>query len=220
MTEKPIIIAVPKGRILQEFRPLLARAGIVPEPAFDDEASRLLRFKTNRPDIELIRVRSFDVATYVVHGAAALGVCGEDVLAEHDHADLYAPLDLKIGHCRLSLCRLSGVEPDKPRKLGHIRVATKYPHLTRRHFAAQGVQAECVELSGAMELAPIMGLASYIVDLVATGATLKANNLEECEVILQVSSYLIVNRSIYKTGMAALKALMNSFRQVNDAYTS
>ena len=158
----PIIIAVPKGRILAEAVPLLERAGIVPEAAFRDEDSRALRFSTNNPGIDLIRVRAFDVATFVAHGAAQLGIVGSDVLAEFDYSELYAPVDLGIGHCRLAVAEPRGlVESDDPARWSHIRIATKYPGITRAHFAARGVQAECIKLSGAMELAPSLGLSAF-----------------------------------------------------------
>src|SRR6187551_1930651 len=163
---EPIIIAVPKGRILKEVMPLFARAGIHPEPAFADESSRALRFATDRPDIGLIRVRAFDVATFVAHGAAQLGVVGSDVLMEFDYSELYAPVDLDIGHCRLSVAEpVDMAATDDPRSWSHVRVATKYPGVTRRFFEARGIQAECVKLNGAMEIAPVLGLASRIVDL-------------------------------------------------------
>ncbi|WP_294325063.1 ATP phosphoribosyltransferase [uncultured Sphingomonas sp.] len=196
----PIIIAVPKGRILDEAMPLLARAGIVPEAAFRDPDSRALRFRTDRPDIDLIRVRAFDVATFVAHGAAQLGIVGSDVLAEFDYSELYAPVDLKIGHCRISVAEPAGMAAtDDPRGWSHVRIATKYPHTTQRHFAARGVQAECVKLNGAMELAPVLGLAPRIVDLVSSGRTLKENGLVEVETIAEVTSRLVVNRAAFKT---------------------
>jgi ATP phosphoribosyltransferase len=210
----PIILAVPKGRILEEALPLLAAAGIVPEPAFSDEGSRALRFSTNRADIDLIRVRAFDVATFVAHGAAQLGIVGSDVLDEFDYSELYAPVDLGIGHCRLSVAEPAALAAgDDPRGWSHVRVATKYPALTRRHFAARGVQAECVKLNGAMELAPLLGLAPRIVDLVSSGRTLKENGLVEVEVISQVTSRLIANRAAFKT-RAQIVPLVDAFRQV------
>jgi ATP phosphoribosyltransferase len=155
---EPVIIAIPKGRILEEALPLLARAGIVPEAAFSDEGSRALRFATNRPDISIIRVRAFDVATFVAHGAAQIGIVGSDVLLEFDYSELYAPVDLDIGHCRLSVAEpVAMAAGDDPREWSHVRVATKYPNLTRKHFEARGVQAECVKLNGAMEIAPLLG---------------------------------------------------------------
>jgi ATP phosphoribosyltransferase len=215
---EPIIIAIPKGRILKETLPMLARVGIVPEPAFVDEDSRALRFATNHPDIGLIRVRAFDVATFVAHGAAQLGIVGSDVLMEFDYSELYAPVDLDIGHCRLSVAEPAEMAAgDDPRGWSHVRVATKYPNLTRRHFESRGVQAECVKLNGAMEIAPVLGLSSRIVDLVSSGRTLKENGLVEVEVIAQVSARLIVNRAAFKTRAAVIAPLVDAFRAVVEA---
>jgi len=209
----PIIIAVPKGRILAEAVPLLERAGITPEAAFGDEDSRALRFSTSNPGIDLIRVRAFDVATFVAHGAAQLGIVGSDVLAEFDYSELYAPVDLGIGHCRLSVAEPADMaESDDPRGWSHVRIATKYPHVTRMHFEARGVQAECVKLNGAMELAPTLGLAPRIVDLVSSGKTLKENGLVEVEVIAEVTSRLIVNRAAFKTRVEVVP-LVEAFRR-------
>ena len=148
--------------------------------------------------MRLIRVRAFDVATFVAHGAAQIGIVGSDVIEEFDYADLYAPVDLDIGHCRLSVARLAS-DPAEPVRASHLRVATKYPSLTRRHFERQGIQAECVKLNGAMELAPSLGLARQIVDLVSTGTTLKQNGLTETQKIIDISARLIVNRAALKT---------------------
>ena len=197
---QPLVIAVPKGRILAEAQPLLARAGVRPEAAFFDETSRALRFLTDDPGIELIRVRAFDVATFVAHGAAQLGIVGSDVLAEFAYRELYAPVDLRIGRCRLSVAEPAALAAqDDPRGWSHVRVATKYPHSTAAQFARRGVQAECVKLNGAMELAPLLGLAPRIVDLVSSGRTLKENGLVEVEVIAEVTSRLVVNRAAMKT---------------------
>jgi len=194
------VLALPKGRILRELVPLLTQAGLEPEPDFHDDKSRKLRFATSDPKLELIRVRSFDVATFVAFGAAQLGVAGNDVLLEFDYPEIYAPVDLGIGKCRLAVAEPAEmVGEDDPNRWSHIRVATKYPNITRAHFAARGVQAECIKLSGAMELAPTLGLSRRIVDLVSTGATLKANNLIEIEHIADVSSRLVVNRTAWKT---------------------
>ena len=212
----PLIFAVPKGRILDEALPLLARAGVVPEAAFSDKSSRALAFATSRDDLRLIRVRAFDVATFVAHGAAQAGIVGSDVIDEFAYPDLYAPVDLGIG-----LCRLSVAEPRDAVALGtdnswasHARVATKYPNLTRRHFERLGVQAECVKLNGAMELAPSLGLAQRIVDLVSSGRTLAENGLVETSVIMPVSARLIVNRAALKTDSARLSALIDAFRML------
>ncbi len=197
---EPLVVAVPKGRILSELRPLMDRAGLHPEASFDDRNHRGLRFATNHPGVEIIRVRSFDVVTFVAFGAAHLGVAGNDVLMEFDSGEVYAPLDLGIGHCRLMVAEpVELSEADDPRRWSHIRVATKYPQVTRRHFAARGVQAECIKLNGALELAPRLGLCRRIVDLVSTGSTLKANGLREIEHIADVTSRLIVNRAAWKT---------------------
>lgn len=210
---KELIIAVPKGRIYLELKPILEKVGIRPEEAFFDEHSRQLQFKTNQSDIEFIRVRSFDVPTFVAHGAADIGVAGSDVLMEFNYPDLYAPVDLGIGHCRLSIAEPQALaDHDDPTRWSHIRIATKYPHLTQAHFAARGVQAECIKLNGAMEIAPALGLAERIVDLVSSGATLKANGLVEVEKIMDISSRLIVNRTAYKTRGQRLHDLVEQFR--------
>jgi ATP phosphoribosyltransferase len=195
-----LIMALPNGRILKEVMPLLRRAGIEPEPAFDDPKARQLRFSTSDPGLDIIRVRSFDAATFVAFGAAHIGVAGNDVLMEFDYSDIYAPLDLNIGHCRMMVAAPEDwVGQEDPRSWSHIRVATKYPGVTRRHFAARGVQAEVINLHGAVELAPVIGLCRHIVDLVQTGTTLKANGLVEIEHIADVTSRLIVNRPALKT---------------------
>lgn len=209
-----LVLALPKGRILDEMRPMLSRVGIEPEPAFDDDRSRKLRFATNHPNMDIIRVRSFDVATFVAFGAAHLGVAGNDVLMEFDYSELYAPLDLDLGHCRISVAEpVELSREDDPVRWSHVRVATKYPEITRRHFAARGVQAECIKLNGAMELAPSLGLCQRIVDLVSSGATLKANGLEEVEVIAEVTSRLIVNRTALKTRPEEVGGWVERFRE-------
>lgn len=198
--DDPLVLAVPKGRILEEALPIIERAGIRPEDAFHDPKSRALSFATNHPNLRIIRVRSFDVATFVAFGAAQFGIAGNDVLMEFDYSEIYAPLDLGIGHCRLSVAEPRELsEHDDPRQWSHVRVATKYPNVTRKHFAARGVQAECIKLNGAMELAPTLGLCKRIVDLVSSGATLKANGLVEIEKIAEVTSRLIINRAAFKT---------------------
>ena len=199
-TNQPLVMALPKGRILGEVRPLLAAAGIKPEAEFDDPASRKLKFQTRDGGLELVLVRAFDVATVVAFGGAHLGIAGSDVLMEFGYSEIYAPLDLGIGRCRMAVAEPAEmVEADDPRRWSHVRVATKYPEITRRHFAARGVQAECIKLSGSMELAPSLGLCRRIVDLVSTGATLEANGLVEVEQICEVSSRLVVNRAALKT---------------------
>jgi ATP phosphoribosyltransferase len=216
MTQKPLTIAVPKGRILEELQPVLLRAGIEPAKAFFDENDRGLQFATNEKDVNLIRVRSFDVATFVAFGAAQLGVAGSDVLAEFNYSDIYAPLDLNIGHCRLSLAEPEDSKEEDLSRASHVRVATKYPNLTRQYFADRGIQAECIRLSGAIELAPKLGLAPRIVDLVSSGKTLKANGLKEVNTMLTVSSRLIINRAAFKTESARINALVERFREAVD----
>jgi len=212
MSEDGLVLALPKGRILSELRPLLDRAGLTPEPAFDDPEARQLRFSTAAPGVSVIRVRSFDVATFVAFGAAHLGVAGNDVLMEFEYPEIYAPVDLAIGRCRLAVAEPAALAPnDDPPPWSHIRVATKYPQVTRRHFARRGVQAECVKLSGAMELAPGLDLCQRIVDLVSTGATLRANGLVEVERIADVTSRLIVNRAAFKTMPERIRGWIDRF---------
>jgi ATP phosphoribosyltransferase len=209
----PLILALPKGRILSECGSLLAHAGIEPAPDYLDENSRRLRFPTENPDLDVIRVRPFDVATFVAFGAAQLGICGADVLMEFDYPEIYAPLDLGIGACRISVAEARETAgTDDPRGWSRVRVATKYPNVARRHFAARGIHAEVVELNGAMELAPSLGLARLIVDLVATGSTLKANGLVETEVIAHVTSRMIVNRTVLKTRPELIGSWIARFR--------
>jgi ATP phosphoribosyltransferase len=208
---QPLIFAIPKGRILEEALPLLAKAGIEPEAEFHAKSSRALKFATNVPGLSIIRVRAFDVATFVAHGAAQIGIVGSDVIAEFDYSELYAPVDLDIGHCRLSVAEPVGLDAEREAP-SHVRVATKYPHLTRQFYEARGVQAECVKLNGAMELAPSLGLARRIVDLVSSGATLKANGLVETSRIMEISSRLVVNRAAMKMRAAELVPLVDRFR--------
>ncbi len=209
----PLTFAIPKGRILDEALPVMARAGVVPEEAFHDKANRSLSFATTRDDMRLIRVRAFDVATFVAHGAAQIGIVGSDVIEEFDYPDLYAPVDLDFGHCRLSVAMMKGEADEDGSSASHLRVATKYPNLTRRHFESQGIQAECVKLNGAMELAPSLGLARRIVDLVESGRTLKENGLVETDTIVEISARLIVNRAALKTDVR-VGELVAAFRAV------
>ena len=195
-----VVLAVPKGRILEELGPLLARAGVRPAADYSNENSRRLRFETDDPALDVVRVRPFDVATFVAHGAAQIGVCGADVLMEFDYPEIYAPLDLGIGRCRVSVAEPAETAgTDDPARWSRVTVATKYPNIARRHFAARGVQAEVVHLNGAMELAPSLGLSRLIVDLVQTGSTLAANGLVETETIAHITSRLVVNRTALKT---------------------
>ena len=214
MTER-IIFAIPKGRILDEALPLMQAAGIEPEPAFFDESSRALLFATNNPAISIIRVRAFDVATFLAHGAAHIGIVGSDVIDEFDYSELYAPVDLGIGRCRISVAMPQDAVDDV--QAGHIRVATKYPATTARYYHARGIQAECVKLNGAMELAPSLGLSGRIVDLVSSGKTLAENGLVETAIISQVSARLIVNRAAFKMMSGTIPALVQTFRELSGA---
>lgn len=218
LENQELVLALPKGRILKEAVPMLARAGIVPEDSFHDSDDRRLRFSTNVPGCSIIRVRSFDVATFVAFGAAHLGIAGSDVLMEFDYPENYAPLDLGIGKCRMVVAEPAEmVEDDDPSRWSHVSVATKYPEVTRRHFAARGVQAECIKLNGAMELAPAIGLARRIVDLVDSGSTLRANGLVEIEHIADVSSRLVVNRAALKTRSEEIGGWIERFREAVNA---
>ena len=197
-----LTIALAKGRILDETLPLLARAGI--EPVDDLSSSRKLVFATNEADIELVLIRSADVPTYVQYGAADLGIAGKDVLAEHGGEGLYERVDLKIAPCTMMTAGFA--ERALPRT--RLKVATKYPQITRRFFLEQGRQVELIKLYGSMELAPVVGLADIIVDLVQTGNTLKANGLTPLETIMDVSSRLIVNRAALKMKNRAVRELV------------
>ncbi len=197
MTE--LTLALTKGRILKETLPLLARAGIEPAESIDD--SRKLVFETTRPGVRLLILRGSDLPTYVQYGAADVGVTGRDTLLEHGGEGFYEPLDLGIARCRLMT---AGAAPAR----GRIQVATKYINVARRYYAEQGRQADIIKLYGAMELAPVMGLADEIVDIVDTGNTLRANGLEPREVIAEVSSRLIVNKAAMKMKHALIKPLV------------
>ncbi len=219
MTEQKLILAVPKGRILEELMPILLACDIVPEDAFTDKNSRKLQFSTNHDNLDIIRVRAFDVATFVAYGGADLGVVGSDAIEEFGYDELYAPVDLGIGACRLSVAMPNeeAAQEDRARE-SHIRIATKYPNLTARHYAKAGIQAECIKLNGAMEIAPALGLCRRIVDLVSTGSTLKANGLTETETILEISSKLVVNRSTMKTNPETIGHWVNAFQTaISDA---
>lgn len=198
-----ISIAVSKGRILKEALPLLAHAGI--EPLEDPETSRKLIFETSRPDVRLVVIRATDVPTFVEHGAADLGIAGKDVLMEYGGDGLYEPLDLRIARCRLVVAA-----PVVASELGgrRMRVATKYVETARRWFAARGEQVEIVKLYGSMELAPLVGLADRIVDLVDTGNTLRANGLHTLETITEISSRLIINKASMKMKHERIKELV------------
>jgi len=216
-----LVLALPRGRILKELMPLLALAGIEPEPAFNDDKARQLQFATNIPNMSIIRVRSFDAATFVAFGAAHIGVAGNDVLMEFDYPEIYAPLDLGIGRCHMAVAAPPElIAAEEPSRWSHVRVATKYPSITRKHFASRGVQAECIKLNGAMELAPNLGLCRRIVDLVSTGDTLHANGLVEVEHIADISSRLVVNRAALKTRPEEIGDWIERFREAVDGTSS
>ena len=218
MPREKLVLALPKGRILREVLPILRRAGIKPESAFGNESARQLRFSTNRPELDIIRVRSFDVATFIAFGAAHFGIAGADVLMEFDYSEIYTPLDLKVGACRMVVAEPKEmVEIDDPATWSHVRVATKYPFITQQHFASRGVQAECIKLSGAIELAPGLNVCRRIVDLVSSGNTLKANGLVEVEEIMSITSRLAVNRAAWKTRPKEVNFWIKRFREAIDA---
>ncbi|HZQ73328.1 MAG TPA: ATP phosphoribosyltransferase [Burkholderiales bacterium] len=207
-----ISIALSKGRIFDETAPLLARAGI--RARSDPERARKLVLATNRRDVRLIIVRASDTPTYVEHGGADLGIAGLDVLVEHGGEGLYQPLDLRIATCRMMVAVKKGFDYAAAVRQGaRLRVATKYVRTAREHFAAKGVHVDLIRLYGSMELAPIVGLADAIVDLVSSGRTLRENDLVEVEEIMPVSARLIVNQAALKTRRAALQPLIRAFAQ-------
>ncbi|MGR8921516.1 MAG: ATP phosphoribosyltransferase [Gammaproteobacteria bacterium] len=206
-----VVIAVSKGRIFDDAMPMLERVGI--RPLDDPDTSRKLVLETSRDGVSLLVIRATDVPTYVEYGAADLGIAGKDVLMEYDGRDYYEPLDLGIARCRLSVAGLPGSDDDG----GRARVATKYARVARDYFARRGVQAEIIKLYGSMELAPLVGLADRIVDLVDTGNTLKANGLVELEHICDISSRLIVNKAAMKTRHARVSEIIAALREVVEA---
>lgn len=206
-----ITIALSKGRIFDDTAPLLEAAGIVAKD--NPESSRKLILDTNRANVRLVIVRASDVPTYVQYGAADMGIAGKDVLLEHGGNGLYQPLDLNIARCRMMVAVPEGFDYDSAVRQGaRLRVATKYLQTTREHFADKGVHVDLIKLYGSMELAPLVGLADAIVDLVSTGSTLKANHLRAVEEIMPISSRLIVNQ-------AALKLKRNAIQPILDAFT-
>ncbi|MEN3068989.1 ATP phosphoribosyltransferase [Uliginosibacterium sediminicola] len=205
-----ITLALSKGRIFEETLPLLAAAGI--EPSENPESSRKLIIGTNRPDVRLVIVRATDTPTYVQYGAADLGIAGKDVLLEHGGGGLYQPLDLNIARCRMSVAVPAGFDYAAAVQRGaRIRVATKYIKTAREHFAAKGMHVDLIKLYGSMELAPLVGLADAIVDLVSTGGTLRANNLLEVEEIMSISSRLVVNQAALKLKRDLLQPVIEAF---------
>ncbi len=207
-----IIMALPKGRILKELAPLLKKVDIIPEEEFFNPNSRKLLFNTNQKKLSIIKVRSFDVATFVAFGAAQIGVAGDDVINEFNYEEIYNFYDLKIGKCRLSVAKIK--EKKKTgNKNGHIIVATKYKNITTNYFAKKGIRAECIKLNGAVELAPKLKICSTIVDLVSTGKTLSENNLEETNLVMQITSKLIINKIAYKLMNDDITKILNKFKR-------
>ena len=203
-----ITIAISKGRIMEDFLPLLEKMDIKPEE--DPASTRKLVLQTDKPGIQLIIVRATDVPTYVEYGAADMGVAGKDVLLEYESSGLYEPLDLKIARCKLMVAAKKGYTKPK----GRLRVATKYVNIARNYFARQGVQCEMIKLYGSMELAPILGLSDVIVDLVDTGNTLKANGLEPIELIFDISSRLVVNKASMKMKQQQIKPMLKQLADI------
>lgn len=214
---RPLTMALSKGRIFEETLPLLEAAGI--QVAENPEQSRKLIIETSDPNLRLIIVRASDVPTYVEYGAADLGIAGKDVLIEHaaNHpGGLYQPIDLNIAKCRLAVAVKNGFDYEAAVKQGaRLRVATKYTEAAREHFAAKGVYVDLIKLYGSMELAPLVGLADAIVDLVSTGNTLKANNLIAVEDIMPISSRLVVNRAALKTRQPELQPILDAFERAS-----
>mgnify|MGYP000367319914 CR=1 FL=1 len=205
-----IIMAVPKGRILDELVPLMKKAKIIPEKVFFDKKDRRLLFSSNIPWLKIIRVRSFDVATFVAFGGADIGVAGFDVIKEFNYPELYIPIDLKIGSCHLSIA-----EPKIYNKKDNIqlKIATKYPNITNNYFADKGINVNCIKMNGAMEITPKLEMADKIVDLVSSGKTLIANDLVEIENILEVTSHLVINRTAFKTRSKNIRDIMICFKE-------
>ena len=210
-----IIIAIPRGRIIKELKKILLKTSFAPEDDLFDDKSRKLTFLSKNKNINYIKVRAFDACTFVAFGAAHIGIAGEDVIKEFDYSEIYAPLELNIGHCRLSVAALKTLlKKEDPETWSNIRVATKYPNISKEYFANKGVQVEAIKLNGSMELAPSLNMCRRIVDLVSTGATLKANGLKEIDEIMKVQSKLIINRSAFKTNNKKIQSIMNEIKSL------
>ena len=210
-----IIIAVPRGRIIKECKSILSKTSFAPDPMLFNKDTRQLRFKSKRKNVEYIKVRAFDACTFVAFGAAHVGIAGEDVINEFDYSEVYAPLELNIGHCRISVAALNSLlKKEDPETWSNIRVATKYPNICKNFFANKGIQVEIIKLSGSMELAPSLNMCRRIVDLVSTGKTLKVNGLTEVEKIMQIQSKLIINRSAYKTKINEITNIISEFKNI------
>ena len=208
-----LIIAIPRGRIIKELKPILKKTSFAPENEMFDDKSRKLTFLSKNKDINFIKVRAFDACTFVAFGAAQIGIAGEDVIKEYNYSEIYAPLELNIGHCRLSVAALKTLlKKEDPETWSNIRVATKYPNISKEYFANKGIQVESIKLNGSMELAPSLNMCRRIVDLVSTGATLKANGLKEIDEIMKVQSKLIINRSSFKTNNKKIQSIIDEFK--------
>ena len=210
-----IIIAIPRGRIIGELKKILMKTTFAPEAEMFDDKSRKLTFLSKNKDVNFIKVRAFDACTFVAFGAAQIGIAGEDVIKEFDYSEIYAPLELNIGHCRLSVAALKSLlKKEDPETWSNIRVATKYPNISKEYFANKGIQVEAIKLNGSMELAPSLNMCRRIVDLVSTGATLKANGLKEIDEIMKIQSKLIINRSAFKTKNKKIQSIMDEFKSL------
>ena len=210
-----IIIAIPRGRIIGELKKILMKTTFAPEAEMFDDKSRKLTFLSKNKDVNFIKVRAFDACTFVAFGAAQIGIAGEDVIKEFDYSEIYAPLELNIGHCRLSVAALKTLlKKEDPETWSNIRVATKYPNISKEYFANKGIQVEAIKLNGSMELAPSLNMCRRIVDLVSTGATLKANGLQEIDEIMKIQSKLIINRSAFKTNNKKIQSIMGEFKSL------
>ena len=213
MKEDKIIIAIPRGRIIEECKDLLNRTNFFPDPLLFDDSCRKLMFNSNDKNIDFIKVRAFDVCTFVAFGAAQLGIAGDDVVQEFNYSEVYAPVDLKIGYCRLSVAALENLlKEEDPTTWSNIRVSTKYPNITKNFFATKGIQVEAIKLNGSVELAPTLLMCRRVVDLISTGKTLKENGLKEVEKIMDIQSKLIVNKSAYKTKTKEIESIISTFR--------
>ncbi len=208
-----LIIAIPRGRIIKELKPILKKTSFAPENEMFDDKSRKLTFLSKNKDINFIKVRAFDACTFVAFGAAQIGIAGEDVIKEFNYSEIYAPLELNIGHCRLSVAALKTLlKKEDPETWSNIRVATKYPKISKEYFATKGIQVESIKLNGSMELAPSLNMCRRIVDLVSTGTTLKANGLKEIDEIMKVQSKLIINRSAFKTNNKKIQSIIDEIK--------
>ena len=210
-----LIIAIPRGRIIKELKKILKKTSFAPENELFDDKSRKLTFLSKNKDIDFIKVRAFDACTFVAFGAAQLGIAGEDVIREFNYSEIYAPINLNIGHCRLSVAALSSLlKKEDPSSWSNIRIATKYPNISKKFFANKGIQIETIKLNGSMELAPSLKMCRRIVDLVSTGKTLKENGLKEVEEIMKVQSKLISNRSAFKTDNDKINKIIQEIKSL------